>query len=198
MQLRRQGLPVLQQRGQQLITARGVVHHQVARLLQFGRSCWCSACSARCRRIRSASWSIDPQRATPSSRSTASGSSWHSARIAYWSKVSCSPTPSARVRASLESRAAAVSKIGVVGLHFHDLRHAGNMLSASGASLGDLEARMGHDSARAAMIYQHATAEADQLIADALDRRIAGAGKAINPGLDDDEDGPTGVLAKTG
>src|SRR5436190_12518318 len=31
---------------------------------------------------------------------------------------------------------------------------------------------MGHDSVRAAMIYQHAAAEADQKIADTLDRRI--------------------------
>ena len=31
---------------------------------------------------------------------------------------------------------------------------------------------MGHDSARAAMIYQHATAAADRLIAHALDRQI--------------------------
>ena len=46
------------------------------------------------------------------------------------------------------------------------------MLAAPGASLADLKARMGHDSARAAMIYQHATAEADQAIADALDKRI--------------------------
>jgi hypothetical protein len=29
-------------------------------------------------------------------------------------------------------------------------------LAAPGASLADLKARMGHDSARAAMIYQHA------------------------------------------
>jgi hypothetical protein len=31
---------------------------------------------------------------------------------------------------------------------------------------------MGHDSARAAMIYQHATAAADLAIAAALDRQI--------------------------
>jgi integrase len=93
--------------------------------------------------------------------------------------------------------AAAVGKIGVVGLHFHDLRHTGNMLAAPGASLGDLKARMGHDSARAAMIYQHATAEADRTIADALDKRIEDSGKAANRGPDDD-DGTAGALAKTG
>jgi integrase len=92
--------------------------------------------------------------------------------------------------------AAAVGKIGVADLHFHDLRHTGNMLAAPGASLADLKARMGHDSARAAMIYQHATAEADRKIADALDRRIAGSGKAADPGPDDDE-GTAGALLGT-
>jgi Phage integrase family len=54
-------------------------------------------------------------------------------------------------------------------LHFHDLRHTGNTLAAAtGSSLRDLMTRMGHDSPRAAMIYQHATNAADQLIADGL------------------------------
>ena len=44
-------------------------------------------------------------------------------------------------------------------LHFHDLRHTGGTLSAaSGATLKELMARLGHSSVRAAMIYQHATA----------------------------------------
>jgi hypothetical protein len=47
-----------------------------------------------------------------------------------------------------------------------------------GASLADLKARMGHDSARAAMIYQHATATADRAIADALDRQIEASSQA--------------------
>lgn len=94
--------------------------------------------------------------------------------------------------------ATAVGKICATGLHFHDLRHTGNMLAAPGASLADLKARMGHDSARAAMIYQHATAEADRMIADALDRRIAGTGKATDPSPPDGDDRPTGALARTG
>ena len=50
----------------------------------------------------------------------------------------------------------AVRAIGIEGLHFHDLRHAGNhFAAASGAGLKDLMARMGHDSERAALIYQH-------------------------------------------
>jgi integrase len=46
--------------------------------------------------------------------------------------------------------------IGVRELHFHDLRHTGSHFVAStGAGLRDLMARMGHDSQRAAMIYQN-------------------------------------------
>ena len=49
------------------------------------------------------------------------------------------------------------------GLHFHDLRHTGNVLAAqTGASTRDLMARMGHDDMRAALIYQRATSEADR------------------------------------
>ena len=62
----------------------------------------------------------------------------------------------------------AVEAIGAPGLHFHDLRHTGNTLAAA-VSTRDLMARMGHDSMNAAIIYQHATREADHVIADALD-----------------------------
>lgn len=71
--------------------------------------------------------------------------------------------------------AEALKEMGLQGVHFHDLRHTGNTLAAqSGASLADLKARMGHDSDRAALIYQHATRDADQRIADALDARVRG------------------------
>jgi integrase len=63
----------------------------------------------------------------------------------------------------------AVASIGYPGLHFHDLRHTGNMFAAaSGASARDLMARMGHDSMNAALIYLHRNREADQRIADHL------------------------------
>jgi integrase len=63
-----------------------------------------------------------------------------------------------------------VAVLGVPGLHFHDLRHTGNMLAAAtGATTKDLMRRMGQDSERAALIYQHATSEADQVIAQGLD-----------------------------
>jgi integrase len=84
----------------------------------------------------------------------------------------------------------AVEAIGVPGLHFHDLRHTGNTLAAAtGVSTRDLMARMGHDSMNAAIIYQHATREADRVIADALEARIrARRTAATSP----DEDEPTG------
>jgi integrase len=44
--------------------------------------------------------------------------------------------------------AVATRELGAPGLHFHDLRHTGNLLAAPGASLADLKARMSHDSAR--------------------------------------------------
>ena len=60
-----------------------------------------------------------------------------------------------------------VEKAGHKGLHFHDLRHTGNMLAAaSGATTKDLMARMGHQSMAAALIYQHASREADRRISD--------------------------------
>jgi integrase len=48
------------------------------------------------------------------------------------------------------------SRFGAEGLHVHDLRHTGNTFAASGgAGIKDLMARMGHNSERAAMIYQN-------------------------------------------
>jgi integrase len=59
------------------------------------------------------------------------------------------------------------------GLHFHDLRHAGNhFAAASGANTRELMGRMGHASMRAALIYQHRTAERDRAIAEALDMML--------------------------
>jgi len=59
---------------------------------------------------------------------------------------------------------------GLEGLRFHDLRHsAGTMTAVAGATTKELMARMGHSSPRAALIYQHATAERDTAIAAALD-----------------------------
>src|SRR6478735_9214185 len=44
--------------------------------------------------------------------------------------------------------------VNLPDLHFHDLRHTGGTLSAAtGASLKELMARLGHSSVRAAMMY---------------------------------------------
>ena len=66
----------------------------------------------------------------------------------------------------------AVANAEVPGLHFHDLRHTGNTLAAEGASLRELMARMGHSSARAALIYQHATKDRARAIGAAISARI--------------------------
>lgn len=67
-------------------------------------------------------------------------------------------------------------------LHLHDLRHTGSTWSAqSGATLRELMARIGHSSARAALIYQHATRERDKAIAAALDELINAARARVAP-----------------
>ena len=63
--------------------------------------------------------------------------------------------------------------VGLTGFHSHDLRHIGNQFAAqSGAALRDLMVRMGDDSERAAMIYQHVARGADQLITNAIDAQV--------------------------
>lgn len=71
--------------------------------------------------------------------------------------------------------ARARGSVGLPAFRFHDLRHTGNTLAAAtGASTKELMARMGHASMRAALIYQHATADRDQAIAAALFRLAIG------------------------
>lgn len=54
-------------------------------------------------------------------------------------------------------------------LRFHDLRHTGATLAAAtGATLKELQARLGHSTVEAAMRYQHAGADRDRAIAEAL------------------------------
>jgi integrase len=65
----------------------------------------------------------------------------------------------------------ALTAAGLADFHFHDLRHSGNTLAASaGATLRELMDRMGHDSERAAMIYQHGSDARQHEIADSLSR----------------------------
>ncbi|MGN6171525.1 MAG: tyrosine-type recombinase/integrase [Streptosporangiaceae bacterium] len=63
----------------------------------------------------------------------------------------------------------ALAATGLTGVHFHDLRHAGNhMVASAGASLRELMDRMGHSSPRAALIYQHSTDERQRALAEAV------------------------------
>ncbi len=68
---------------------------------------------------------------------------------------------------------AGLAAAGLSGVHFHDLRHAGNTLTAqAGATLSDLMTRMGHSSTRAARVYLHTTSERDLAVAEALNRLL--------------------------
>jgi integrase len=63
----------------------------------------------------------------------------------------------------------ATEAAGLREVHFHDLRHTGNMLTAeAGATLRELMDRMGHSSTRAALVYLHATSQRQRTIADAV------------------------------
>ena len=84
-----------------------------------------------------------------------------------------------------------VAELSMSGLHFHDLRHTGNVLAAqAGISTKDLMARMGHDDMRAALLYQRASSEADRRIADQLDALL----DRHNGDEDDEGHGSTGAL----
>lgn len=82
--------------------------------------------------------------------------------------------------------AAARKKAGIPEqVHFHDLRHTGNTLaSQNGASTRELMTRMGHSTARAALIYQHMTSDRDRAIADRM-------GEAASQALDNGD--PSGT-----
>jgi integrase len=86
----------------------------------------------------------------------------------------------ARLRRSNWSKiwTTATTKVGVPGLRLHDLRHTCNTLTAAtGASTRELMHRMGHASARAALRYQHATRDRDEVIAAALSDLIESSAK---------------------
>jgi integrase len=85
-----------------------------------------------------------------------------------------------------------VREVGLPGLRFHDLRHTGNTLAAPYASTRELMSRMGHSSTRAAIIYQHATAERDRVIAEALDGLVSAARRDDSDGHESghDAEGP--------
>lgn len=67
----------------------------------------------------------------------------------------------------------ALETTGLGDVHFHDLRHTGNTLAATGgATTRELMQRMGHSSVRAALIYQHLVNGRDHAIAAHVDEQI--------------------------
>ncbi|MGW1845095.1 tyrosine-type recombinase/integrase [Streptomyces sp. NPDC001966] len=67
----------------------------------------------------------------------------------------------------------ALEATGLGDVHFHDLRHTGNTLAATGgATTRELMQRMGHSSVRAALIYQHLVNGRDHAIAAHVDEQI--------------------------
>jgi integrase len=69
------------------------------------------------------------------------------------------------------------TKTGLTELHFHDLRHLAATLAAQhGASLAELQARMGHSTVSAAMRYQHATLTRDKVVSASIDQSLRNLG----------------------
>ena len=74
----------------------------------------------------------------------------------------------------------AVTRAGLPGVHFHDLRHvAGTLAAQSGATVRELMSRLGHASPDASLRYLHATAARDHAIAEAVSRTVR---QAVSPG----------------
>jgi len=66
-------------------------------------------------------------------------------------------------------------RAGRPDLRVHDLRHTGATMAArAGATLAELQERLGHSSVDAALRYQHAARGRDQEIAAALSAMVRG------------------------
>lgn len=79
--------------------------------------------------------------------------------------------PSATVMQRAWSKAR--TTVGRQDLHLHDLRHTGlTLAAATGATTAEIVHRVGHASAEAALRYQHATRDRDQVLADALEMLV--------------------------
>jgi integrase len=63
----------------------------------------------------------------------------------------------------------ATAECGLPGVRLHDLRHfAGTSAAQAGATTRELQQRLGHATARASMLYQHAAADRDQELAERI------------------------------
>ena len=84
-----------------------------------------------------------------------------------------------RTRVSTASRSWFVTAriaAGIPQMTIHDLRHTGATLAAAtGATLADLMARLGHSTPGAAMIYQHSVSDRDKAIVAALSAMVSTA-----------------------
>jgi len=73
----------------------------------------------------------------------------------------------------------ALRQVGLSVIHFHDLRHTGNVLAANaGAGLRELMDRLGHSTTRAALVYLHGSDEQQRAVAEALSQLTT---DALNP-----------------
>jgi integrase len=74
-------------------------------------------------------------------------------------------------------------KVGLPGVHLHDLRHAGLTLAAqSGATLAEVMSRAGHVSPQAALTYQHAAERRDADVAAKMGAAASVGGDPIRTG----------------
>ncbi|MDA1006564.1 MAG: site-specific integrase [Actinomycetota bacterium] len=59
--------------------------------------------------------------------------------------------------------------VGQPALHWHDLKHtAGTLAAQAGGTVKEVQDRLGHSTANAAMRYQHTAANRQQDLADRL------------------------------
>ena len=69
--------------------------------------------------------------------------------------------------------------VGLPTLRWHDLRHfAGTTAAQTGATLAEIQGRLGHSTMQAAMRYQHAASGRDAQIAEAMSRVAMGSKSA--------------------
>lgn len=82
-----------------------------------------------------------------------------------------SPVPTTRTSAVMRRARRAIDRDD---LTWHDLRHTGATLAyRTGASVPEVQARLGHTTMRAALIYAHASDDSDRVLADRLDAMFA-------------------------
>ncbi len=93
--------------------------------------------------------------------------------------------PLRRATLSVSWRAATKAVGAPENLRLHDLRHHALTVAARmpGITIKELMARGGHSSPRAALIYQHATAERDRAISAFLDAQVTDAENARGAGV---------------